>query len=163
MKKYVLYFLSIMFLLIGCSQKETSIKNPYEISIKNKFLSYYDTKENIPEEFNILNISIKNHQDINNNVLLDSKNKIRLISITDKNINTYNQISVGDNIKKIQDTFSYEYRNGNNYMVIFNGNSEEDPTNQNKNDNWIWINYITDGSRITQIQIYDVKYGREMR
>ena len=48
-------------------------------------------------------------------------------------------------------------------MVIFNNNVEEDPTNQNKEDNWIWINYITDGSQITQIQIYDVKYGREMR
>ena len=48
-------------------------------------------------------------------------------------------------------------------MVIFNGTIEEDPTNQNKQDSWIWINYITDGSQITKVQIYDVKFGREMR
>uniref|UniRef100_UPI00155EB572 hypothetical protein n=1 Tax=Acetivibrio ethanolgignens TaxID=290052 RepID=UPI00155EB572 len=66
-------------------------------------------------------------------------------------------------LNKIEDNFSYEYKSGDNYMVIFNNNVEENPTNQNKEDSWIWINYITDGSQITQIQIYDVKYGREMR
>lgn len=47
-------------------------------------------------------------------------------------------------------------------MVLFNANTEEDPTNQNKEDNWIWITYYTDGSQITSIQIYDVLYGSVM-
>ena len=88
---------------------------------------------------------------------------IRCISVANKTVKTYKGISVGDNINKIENIFSCEYKVGDNYMVIFNNNVEEDPTNQNKEDNWIWINYITDGSQITQIQIYDVKYGREMR
>ena len=41
-------------------------------------------------------------------------------------------------------------------MVIFNDGVEEDPKNQNKEDDWLWINYITDSKNIIQIQIYDI-------
>ena len=74
-----------------------------------------------------------------------------------------NRRHILDKINLIEDAFAYEYKIDNKYMVIFNGTIEEDPTNQNKQDDWLWINYITDGSQITKIQIYDVKFGREMR
>ena len=48
MKKYIFTFIVISFLLTGCSSKievqETTINNPYEISIDNKIhasLSFY--------------------------------------------------------------------------------------------------------------------------
>ena len=167
MKKYLFTFIVISFLLTGCSSKtevqETIINNPYEISIDNEILSYYGNKDDIPKSFDVLNISASNLQNDSNNVLVNNKNSIRCISVTNKNVITYNQISVGDKISLIEDTFAYEYKTDNKYMVIFNGTIEEDPTNQNKQDSWLWINYITDGSQITKIQIYDVKFGSEMR
>ena len=41
----------------------------------------------------------------------------------------------------------------------------KDPTSQNKSaeDDWLLIEYRTDGKNITRISIYDVKYGRELR
>lgn len=167
MKKYLFTFIVISFLLTGCSSKtevqETTINNPYEISIDNEILSYYGNKDSIPKSFDVLDISASNLQNDSNNVLVNNENSIRCISVTNKDVITYNQISVGDKISLIEDTFVYEYKIDNKYMVIFNGTIEEDPTNQNKQDGWLWINYITDGSQITKIQIYDVKFGSEMR
>ena len=167
MKKYLFTFIVISFLLTGCSSKteaqETTVNNPYEISIDNEILSYYENKDDVPKSFEVLNISESNLQNDSDNVLVNNENSIRCISITNKNVITYNKISVGDKIGLIEDAFTYEYKIDNKYMVIFNGTIEEDPTNQNKQDSWLWINYITDGSRITKIQIYDVKFGREMR
>ena len=167
MKKYLFTFIVISFLLTGCSSttevQETTINNPYEISIDNEILSYYGNKDSIPKSFDVLDISTSNLQNDSNNVLVNNENSIRCISVTNKDVITYNQISVGDKISLIEDTFSYEYKIDNKYMVIFNGTMEEDPTNQNKQDSWLWINYITDGSQITKIQIYDVKFGSEMR
>ena len=167
MKKYLFTFIVISFLLTGCSSKtevqETTINNPYEISIDNEILSYYGNKDSIPKSFDVLNISESNLQNDSNNVLVNNENSIRCISVTNKDVITYNQISVGDKVSLIEGTFAYEYKIDNKYMVIFNGTIEEDPTNQNKQDSWLWINYITDGSQITKIQIYDVKFGSEMR
>lgn len=153
MKKLLLLSILLLFSLTGCAEtksQKTTISAPYEILFNNTNLSYYDTENSISSE-------------IKNNILFDTNGIIRCISVTDKTIETYKGISVGDNINKIEDNFSYEYKSGDNYMVIFNNNVEENPTNKNKEDNWIWINYITDDHQITQIQIYDVKYGREMR
>ncbi len=169
MNKYLFTFIVISFLLTGCSSKtevqETTINNPYEIYIDNEILSYYGNKDDIPKSFDILEFSLNAIQDKNDNdvVIINQDNKIRYISVTNKDVITYNQISVGDKISLIEDTFIYEYKIDNKYMVIFNGTIEEDPTNQNKQDSWLWINYITDGSQITKIQIYDVKFGSEMR
>lgn len=161
MKKHILILIIISFLLIGCSSK---VNSPYEVSINNKTVSYYDNAENIPDTFNALEISIINAQDKGNNILVNKDNLIRCFSITSNDVITYNQISVGDSIDLVKDKFSYEKEYGNNnYTVIFKGASEQDPDNENKEDDWICINYVTDGSTITQIQIYDVKFGRELR
>lgn len=166
MKKFLFSFITIAFLFTGCSKTEnteTTINNPYEIAINNETLSYYGNKDDIPKSFEILDISASNLQNDSNNILINNENSIRCISVTNKDVITYNQISVGDDISLIEDTFVNEYKMDNKYMVIFNGTTEEKPTNQNKEDDWIWINYITDGSEITKIQIYDVKFGKEMR
>lgn len=166
MKKHLLLLITSLFLLSGCSSSESnkiSVKNPYEIAKGTYTLSYYDTENNIGiDDFNVLENNLRNFQDKNNNIIVNDNGAIRCITIVDDTVKTFQSISVGDKIDKIEQSFNNEYQNGDNYMVLFNNNTEEDPTNQNKDDTWIWITYYTDGSQITQIQIYDVKYGREM-
>lgn len=87
---------------------------------------------------------------------------IRCINISDKDVITYKQISVGDDVNKIKKAFNYERKIGNDYNVIFYENTEEDPTNENQEESWTSIFYITDGSKITGIQISDVKYRRTL-
>ena len=169
MKKCFAAFIIIFLFLTGCSsEKERGaiINNPYEIFVKGKVLSYYDTESQIDEnEFDISNCELKDIQNAKNNLIGTDKNKnIRFISITDSEITTYKQIAVGDSIKKVINVFDNEYKIGDNrYSVLFNGTQEEDPANAEKDNSWIWINYITDGDKITRIMIYDVKFGRESR
>lgn len=151
MKKLFLSFLFTIFLLNGCSNKQnTAINHPYEIKSGDNSISYYDTK-------------IHSYFSNNYSIVQNENNKIRSITINDKNATTINNLSIGDSITAIENSFNNEYKSGNNYFVIFNDEIEEDPTSQKKEDDWIWINYITDGSQITQIQIYDVKFGRDMK
>lgn len=170
MKKHFLPFISLLFLLSGCSQnksEEISVNNPYEIAKGSTTLSYYDTEEDISVEgFNILDLNPENVigiQNQNENRIIIKDGIIRCIYIVDKDISTYNDISVGDSTEKIEESFDNEYQNGNNYMVLFAGETEQDPANPSKEDSWIWITYFTNGDKITSIQIYDVKYGSELR
>lgn len=163
-------FVIISLLLTGCSSgKEQNIDNPCEIAKGSSILSYYDSTDKISkDDFDILDLEPENVIGIanrNKNCVIIKDNVIRCFYIVDDNIVTYKQISVGDSVDKVKDTFEHEGEmpDHKTYSVIFNGTMEEDPANQNKQDNWVWINYITDGSQITQILIYDVKYGRELK
>ena len=166
MKKCFLFFITSLFWLSGCSSNEsneTTVNNPYEIAKGTSTLSYYDTEDNINiDGFNVIENNLHNFQDKNNNIIVNEGGTIRCITVVDDTVKTFKSISIGDEIDKIEETFNSEYKNGDNYMVLFNANIEEDPTNQNKEDTWIWITYYTDGSKITSIQIYDVKYGNIM-
>lgn len=168
MKKHFLPFIALLFLLSGCSQsksEEISVNNPYEIAKGTTTLSYYDTKDDINiEEFTILEREPSNIIGIrqqSNNCIIVHDGMIRCIYIVDEDIITYKGISVGDSIDKLDDTFSNISQSQDIYSVLFNDSTEEDPVNQNKEDTWIWITYYTDEEKITSIQIYDVKYGRE--
>lgn len=167
MKKRFLLLITSLFLLSGCSHgesNETRVNNPYEIAKDTSTLSYYDTEDNIAiDGFSILENNLQNFQDKNNNIIVNDNGAIRCITVVDDTIKTFQSISVGDGIDKIEESFNNEYQSGDNYMVLFADNTEEDPTNQNKEDTWIWIIYYTDGSKITSIQIYDVLYGREVK
>ncbi len=91
MKKLLLLFILLLFSLTGCSEtksQEVTINTPYEILFNNTNLSYYDTKNSISSEFK-------------NNILFDANGIIRCISVTDKTIETYKGISVGDNINSV--------------------------------------------------------------
>lgn len=167
MKKLFPIFIALSLCFTSCvSQKDTKsvdINNPHEISVNGEILSYYDTKTKI-NGFGTLKVSLDSLQNKDtNNIIINDDNVIRCISIIDDSVSTYKEISVGDSITKITESFEYEYNIGKNYMVIFNNGIEENPTNQNKEDNWLWINYITDEKNITQIQIFDVKYGNKMK
>lgn len=167
MKKRFLLLITSLFLLSGCSQNESdriSVDNPYEIAKDTSILSYYDTEDSIDIiGFNILENNIQNFQDKNNNIIVNDNGIIRCITIVDDTVKTFQSISVGDDIEKIENAFEHEYKFDNYYNVVFNNNEEENLANQNKEDTWICITYYTDGSKITSIQIFDVLYGREGR
>lgn len=167
MKKHFLPFIALLFLLSGCSQsepEEASVSNPYEIAKGAITLSYYDKEDNISiDGFNIVNNNLQNFQDKNDNIIVNDDGTIRCITIVNNTVKTFQSISVGDSIEKIEESFDNEYQNGNNYMVLFADGKEQDPANPDKQSTWIWIAYFTDGSKITSIQIYDVKYGSELR
>lgn len=167
MKKHFLPFIALLFLLSGCSQsksEEISVNNPYEIAKGSITLSYYDTEDNIGiDGFNIVENNLQNFQDKSDNIIVNDNGSIRCITVVDDTVKTFQSISVGDGTEKIEESFDNEYQNGNNYMVLFAGETEQNPANPSKEDSWIWITYFTDGSKITSIQIYDVKYGSELR
>lgn len=167
MKKHFFFLITLLFVLSGCSKnesKEIVINNPYEIAKGETILSYYDTEDKVSiDGFNIMENTIQNFQDKNNNIIVNDDGKIRCITIVDNITKTFKSISVGDNVNKIEESFDNEYQNGNNYMILFNNDVEEDPTNPDKEDTWVWIIYSTDESKITSIQIYDVKYGSELK
>ena len=142
------------------------INNPYEVLVKGKILSYYDTGSQInTNEFEISrNWSDASNNTTDNIIVTDEDNKIRCISINDSKVITYGQIAVGDSIKKVINTFDNEYKmSDNSYCVLFNGNQEEDPTNTQKENSWIWINYLVDDGNIVRILIYDVEFGINSR
>lgn len=167
MKKHFLPFIVLLFLLSGCSQNksgEISVNNPYEIAKGVTTLSYYDTEDNIGiDGFNIVENNLQNFQDKNDNIIVNDDGSIRCITVVDDTVKTFQSISVGDSTEKIEESFDNEYQNGDNYMILFNNDIEEDPTNVNKEDSWIWITYFINDNKVTSIQIYDVKYGREMK
>lgn len=159
-EKTFLDFDSFAFLLSGCS-KEISVNKPYEIVKGTSTLSYFDTEDNISiDDFNIIENDIQDFEDINDNIIVNDDEVIRCITIVSDTVKTFQSISVGDSIDKIEDTFDYERRYTNDYIVFFADDKEEDCAIQNKEDSWIWITYRTDGSKITSIMIFDVKYGR---
>lgn len=167
MKKHFFFLITLLFVLSGCSKndsKEIIINNPYEIAKGETTLSYYDTEDKVSiDGFNIIENTIQNFQDKNNNIIINDDGEIRCITIVDNTVKTFKSISVGDSVNKIEESFDNEYQNGNNYMVIFNNDIEEDPANPDKENTWVWITYFTDESKITSIQIYDVKYGSELK
>lgn len=167
MKKRLLLLITSLFLLSGCSQSksnEINVNNPYEIAKDTSTLSYYDLEENINiDGFNVVENNLQNFQDKNNNIIINDDGVIRCITIVDDTVKTFQSISVGDSIDKIENAFEHEYKLNNYYNVVFNNNTEEDSANQNKEDTWICITYYTDGSKITSIYIYDVLYGREFK
>lgn len=168
MKKVLSILVLTMLILSGCSNgKNTSVdvKNPYEISVSGEILSYYGNKSDFENAgFEVLNSSLKSSQSSKNNIFVNSENTIRNIVITDKSASTYKGIAVGDDVDKIENAFINEVSLKTSYAVLFDGVNEINPQNSDiKKNNYIWINYTTNGKTIEKIAIYDVLYGKEMQ
>lgn len=153
MKKNIFIIISVCTVLIsGCSNDKSTVQSPQSISDGENTISYYDKSDT--ESF--LNFRKE--------VITNEDGLIRSFNINSSYIVTYKGISVGDSISKVEDYYEYEYAmNDKMYSVLFNGSTEVNPTETDKDDSWIWINYTYDNDKITNISIYDVKYGREMR
>ena len=96
-------------------------------------------------------------------LVINKSNEVRCITITSADVITYNSISVGDKISKVESQYSYETDIGNAISVALSGNREVEPTSQDKPENTMWINYFHDEDKITKITIYDVVYGEKMK
>lgn len=142
-------------LSVGCthSSNKTTL-NSDQIKYKESILSYNDTE--IPDEFFTNGIDF----------VINDENKIRSIIIQNKDVITFNEISIGDKSSKIESKYKYEQSYNDTYMVLLNGNSEinieEYPDNKREN-NWLWINYYIDGDTISKIALYDYEYGKYMK
>lgn len=169
-KKHFLLILTLLIFLTGCSKNSSSqadVNNPYEIVKGSSTLSYYQTEDEIAiDGFEILELEPQNVTGLlsqNKNCILVRDGNIRCIYVADQNIVTYKQISVGDSIDKIKNSFSNVSQSQDVYNVLFNNGTEVNPFSQDKEDDWIWITYYTDGSKITSIQVNDVLYGSRLR
>lgn len=167
MKKFlILIIMSICFLLTGCGSSNITISLPSEVIVGNQILIYNDENKNFDfENFKIYNKPLEVAQDNKeNSVAVNKDNKIRCISIVDKKIKTYNNVSVGDSYEKIKKLYKNLYNIDDTYSVLFNNTTEDNLLNKEKKDDWIIINYIIDDdNNICRILIYDVKCGRESR
>lgn len=164
MKKRLLLFSAILLLVSGCAQNRPTVQYPYEVKKGAKTVSYYDTIDKLAiDDFHVIDNDTRwtdGFSDSDSEILIDENGTIRKIRIIDSSITTYRSISVGDSIDKIESSFEYEAQDYyTSYLVLFDGTTEKNPTDSNKEDDWIWIVYETDGSVITVISIYDVKYG----
>ena len=126
--------------------------------------SYYGKAEKIPDSagFFVLentseNITMIQKAD-DNCVIVNEEDEIRCIMIKNNDIVTYKEISVGDSVEKVTDSFQHVTKQGDVYQAVFWENTEEDPSKQTRDDNWLWISYYTENSKITMIQIADTTF-----
>lgn len=172
MKKLLLLFVSSILLLSGCQGlSANAVTNPYEIKIGSKILSLYDdTKETFEDNgFEVLELLDDYFELENNNIVYrdyTENNEVCHISICDTGITTYKSISVGDDVKKLEQAFSKLHGEDDHgfpgeYIVFFNSKGEEVNSSKDwdENERGSSIHYLTDDdSKITRIYITDVKY-----
>ena len=167
MKRFSILSILLLMLLCGCSQNQSSsvLNNPYEISTNDGVLSYYGEKSDFESAgFDSFSKALESSMSKKNNVFANKEGIVRNIVITDRDIVTYRNISVGDSVDKIENAFAHEVNLNTSYSVLFDGVTEINPKNSSPiQDDFIWINYTTNGKTIEKITIYDVLYGKEMK
>ena len=122
-----------------------------QISYSGKTLTYGENK--VDDVFFTDGVELTSNTD----------NEVRSITITNKEVKTYKNISVGDKIEKVQSDYNYENEIGNTILVTIDDDKEIDPETENKPEDTIYINYYYDNDTITKIAIYDAIYAVTMR
>lgn len=148
MKKIYPLVLALTLMLIGCGG---SSLNANQIKYKDKILTYGTS--DIDDVFFDGGIDLK----------LNDSNDVRSIAITNKDVTTFNGISVGDKITKVQSDYKYETEVGNTISVTISDNKEIDALNDDKPEGTIYINYSYSDDTVEKIQIYDRTYAEKMK
>lgn len=148
MKKTSLLLLLSMLAASGCGKSGLAAG---QISYSGKTLTYGENK--VEDVFFTDGVELT----------LNNENEIRSITITNKEVKTYKNISVGDKIEKVQSDYNYENEIGNTILVTIDDDKEIDPETENKPEDTIYINYYYDNDTITKIAIYDAIYATTMR
>ena len=168
-KKYFIFavFFILLCLAVYCLLNPNfgifAVKNPYEMKINGKIISYYDKEEDIDADLveSIYDWSIILHRN-ENVVYVNDNGEIRYLFSDDKKINTYKNIHVGDEVNKIQNSFKSPYRLGSSdlsctYIVAFDDkNNEIDTESQGFYNVYIRISYVIEDNKIEYIIIDDV-------
>lgn len=139
----------LMLILTGCGSP-ASLK-PGQIQYQDKILTY-GTSNNDDVFF-----------DDGIDLTINNANEIRSITISNADVITYNNISVGDKLSKVESKYQHEITMLDTISVVIHGTQELDPSSQDKPKDSIWINYKNDGETVTSITIYDVTYGLTMK
>lgn len=148
MKKPRLLLLLSVLAISGCGKAELEAG---QISYSGKTLTYGENK--VDDVFFTDGVELTSNTD----------NKVRSITITNKEVKTYKNISVGDKIEKVQSDYNYENEIGNTILVTIDDDKEIDLETENKPEDTIYINYYYDNDTITKIAIYDAIYAVTMR
>ena len=148
MKRIIVIFVGLALVLTGCGNANLK---PNQIQYEGKVLTYGATQ--------VDDIFFEDGIDL----VLNKSNEVRCITTTNADVITYNSISVGDKISKVESQYSYETDIGNTISVALSGNREVESTSQDKPENTMWINYFYDEDKITKITIYDIVYGEKMK
>ena len=152
MKKIMLVFVGILILCLSGCGGGSSANAPDVISLDGKSISYYDSSTKIPDEFWDEDVDFR----------VNSDNEIRLITIKSSDVETYNGISVGDSISKVESKYKYESKFDYIVNVAFKGNKEIKVGTQEATSEYICVSYVFDKStkKITTIMISDGLYAK---
>ena len=148
MKKVCLSLIALLMLTTGCGK---SSLNANQIQYKSKTLEYGTS--NIDDVF----------LDSGIDLTLNDSNQIRSITITNEDVKTFNNLSVGDKITKVQSDYKYETEVGDMISVTLYNNNEIDAMKDDKPEDTIYINYFCNNDVIEKIQIYDYTYATKMK
>ena len=171
-KKYFIFavFFILLCLAVYCLLNPNfgifAIKNPYEMKINGKSISYYDKEEDIDSDLvkSIYDWSIlvsKNER----GAYINDNGEIRYLFSDDKKINTYKNIHVGDEESKIEKSFKYAVILGKSgdldlnykYIVAFDDkNNEIDRESQGNDNAYIEIIYYMEDNKVKYILIDDM-------
>jgi hypothetical protein len=165
MRKYLLLAAVSAMLLCSCSSK---ISHPSEIEV-GKTIKYGETKTDVVKSLGegkeeaVLSYKCYKYKE-GVEFVYNKDGILRYIKVIDEDVDTYMDISVGDDVGKVADMFQYEMPYHGGYTVLFDGKKEVDQTVQKKDNDWIYISYdADDNGRIDNITILDVGYARYMR
>lgn len=148
----MLVFVGILILCLSGCGGGSSANAPDVISLDGKSISYYDSSTKIPDEFWDEDVDFR----------VNSDNEIRLITIKSSDVETYNGISVGDSISKVESKYKYESKFDYIVNVAFKGNKEIKVGTQEATSEYICVSYVFDKStkKITTIMISDGLYAK---
>lgn len=176
MKKLMILFTAFLFLLSGCqkdspepqkdSHESLKVEHPYQLLKGEDLISYYYSADDIPDSAGFLRLenTMENISKIQKTeedcVVVNEKEEIRSVMIKSGDVVTYREISVGDPIEKVTDSFQHALQKGDAYEVAFKKDEEVDLSGQagDGNNDWIWIIYYVQDSKITMIQIADTNF-----
>ncbi len=167
MRKFLFGVLIIGFMgvLAGCSKSEDKVEAllPEQIMYGDTVFTYgeeYVETEGFTISENLVKLTMLADS---NSVVLNDDGDIRVFYIQNDSATTYKGIKVGDDIQKVEKEFDHEYKDGEQYWVMFDGENEVEQNSSDMEDDWIWIIYTCEDEKIQSIMIYDSEFARTMK
>jgi hypothetical protein len=165
MKKKIIIGSIICLLIVCISVLLYVVLKPTNISITtidNKVIKYGMTKNEVEQ---IIGMGTENESffEYNNFVKLYYRdNTVSFIEISSIDTKTLKGIKIGDSFEKVKNLFSKGISMDNTYSVALDKKGKQMEIDGNHNNSY-WINFLISDDNISKIQLYDRKYGHEMR
>ncbi|MBQ3553743.1 MAG: hypothetical protein IJA08_03605 [Clostridia bacterium] len=169
MKKLLVLLMAFALLLCACASGGGEPTKPEEISVGNQTLSYKDSAEKFVncgfKRFASYQELAESTPEPDKAILANEDGDVRAIFFTDKQLTSYQGISVGDNFQKVRDSFENVNETENQLHVLFNvktGESFDPKTTSISENDWLVIQYnsINADGTISGISIYDFIFSQ---